>query len=77
MKTMIFLKMDKGKMVYKMLKSSNNTGTNKSIPNFRETIPLQPSTQCTKTAGMARAVLGQISRFFHYRDKKTYCSLHM
>jgi hypothetical protein len=33
---------------------------------------LKPSAQCAKAAGTARAVLGQISRSFHYRDKKTF-----
>jgi hypothetical protein len=30
----------------------------------------KPSAQCAKAAGTARAVLGQISRSFHYRDQK-------
>jgi hypothetical protein len=36
---------------------------------------LKPSAQCAKAAGTARAVLGQISRAFHYRDKKTFVTL--
>jgi hypothetical protein len=37
---------------------------------------LKPSAQCAKAAGTARAVLGQISRSFHYRDKKTFVKLY-
>jgi hypothetical protein len=36
---------------------------------------LKPSSQCAKAAGTARTVLGQISRSFHYRDKKTFVKL--
>jgi hypothetical protein len=38
---------------------------------------LKPSAQCAKAAGTARAVLGQISRSFHYRDKKTFVKLYV
>jgi hypothetical protein len=38
---------------------------------------LKPSAQCAKAAGTARAVLGQISRSFHYRDKKTFVKLYI
>jgi hypothetical protein len=31
---------------------------------------LKPSSHCAKAGGTARTVLGQISRSFHYRDKK-------
>jgi hypothetical protein len=37
---------------------------------------LKPSAQCAKAAGTARAVLGQISRSFHCRDKKTFVKLY-
>jgi hypothetical protein len=36
---------------------------------------LKPSSQCAKAAGTARTVLGQISRSFHYRDRKTFVKL--
>jgi hypothetical protein len=36
---------------------------------------LKPSLQCAKAAGTARTVLGQISRSFHYRDRKTFVKL--
>jgi hypothetical protein len=38
---------------------------------------LKPSAQCAKAAGTARSVLGQISRLFHYRDKKTFVKLYV
>jgi hypothetical protein len=37
---------------------------------------LKPSAQCAKAAATARTVLGQISRSFHYRDKKTFVKLY-
>ena len=33
---------------------------------------LSPSVQCAKVAKTANAVLGQISRAFHYRDKQIF-----
>jgi hypothetical protein len=36
---------------------------------------LKPSSQCSKAAGTAAAVLGQILRAFHYRDRPTFKSL--
>jgi hypothetical protein len=45
---------------------------------------LKPSKQCVKAAATARAVLGQITRAFHFRDRvtfvqlfKTYVRLHL
>jgi hypothetical protein len=38
---------------------------------------LKPAAQCTKAAGTARSVLGQIVRSFHYRDKKTFVKLYI
>jgi hypothetical protein len=37
---------------------------------------LKPSSQCSKAAGTAAAVLGQISRAFHYRDRHTFIGLY-
>jgi Reverse transcriptase (RNA-dependent DNA polymerase)/Endonuclease-reverse transcriptase len=37
---------------------------------------LKPSSQCSKAANTARTVLGQISRAFHYRDKRTFVKLY-
>jgi hypothetical protein len=36
---------------------------------------LKPSRQCAKAAATARAVLGQITRAFHFRDKVTFVKL--
>ena len=36
---------------------------------------LKPSTQCSEAARRANAVLGQICRSLHYRDKKNICVL--
>ena len=37
---------------------------------------LKPSDQCAKAANTANAVLGQISRAFHYRDRWTFVRLY-
>jgi len=37
---------------------------------------LKPSAQCSKAAGRATAVLGQIRRNFHYRDRYTFLRLY-
>ena len=37
---------------------------------------LKPSDHCATVAGRARHILGQISRTFHYRDKKTFLKLY-
>jgi hypothetical protein len=37
---------------------------------------LKPSSQCAKAARTANAVLGQISRAFHYRDRSTFLRLY-
>jgi hypothetical protein len=37
---------------------------------------LKPGAQCSKAAGSAATVLGQISRAFHYRDRYTFVSLY-
>ena len=37
---------------------------------------LKPSEQCAKAASTANAVLGQISRAFHYRDRWTFVRLY-
>jgi hypothetical protein len=37
---------------------------------------LKPSDQCAKAARTANAVLGQISRAFHYRDRWTFVKLY-
>ena len=37
---------------------------------------LKPSTQCREAAQRANAVLTQISRSFHYRDRKTFIKLY-
>jgi len=37
---------------------------------------LKPSAQCAKAARMARAVLGQITRAFHYKDKQVFVKLY-
>jgi hypothetical protein len=37
---------------------------------------LKPSAQCSKAAGRATAVLGQIRRNFHYRDRHTFLKLY-
>jgi ribonucleases P/MRP protein subunit RPP40 len=37
---------------------------------------LRPSKQCTESARRANAVLGQISRAFHYRNKYTFIDLY-
>jgi ribonuclease P/MRP protein subunit RPP40 len=36
---------------------------------------LKPLAQCSKAAGRATAVLGQIRRNFHYRDRHTFLRL--
>ena len=38
---------------------------------------LKPTKQCADAARKANAVLGQISRAFHYRDKHTFLKLYM
>jgi hypothetical protein len=38
---------------------------------------LKPSQHCQESANRARGVLGQISRSFHYRDKKVFLRLYM
>ena len=38
---------------------------------------LKPSSQCAKAARTANAVLGQISRAFHYRDRSTFLRLYV
>ena len=42
----------------------------------RITANLKPSRQCNEAARRAAGVLGQISRSFHYRDKKTFLQLY-
>jgi ribonucleases P/MRP protein subunit RPP40 len=37
---------------------------------------LKPAKQCAKAAATARAVLGQIARAFHFRDKSTFVKLY-
>ena len=37
---------------------------------------LKPTAQCARAAKTARAVLGQISRAFQYRDKRTFVQLY-
>jgi ribonuclease P/MRP protein subunit RPP40 len=37
---------------------------------------LKPGAQCSKAAGTAAGVLGQISNAFHYRDRYTFVSLY-
>lgn len=37
---------------------------------------LKPSDQCVKAARAANVVLGQITRSFHYRDRKTFVKLY-
>jgi hypothetical protein len=37
---------------------------------------LKPSAQCSKAAGRATAVLGQLRRNFHYRDRYTFLRLY-
>jgi len=37
---------------------------------------LKPSAQCSKAAGRAAAVLGQLRRNFHYRDRHTFIKLY-
>ena len=37
---------------------------------------LRPSLQCSEAAQRGNAVLGQISRSFHYRDRKTFIQLY-
>ena len=37
---------------------------------------LKPSAQCSKAARTAKAVLGQISRAFHYRDRHVFMRLY-
>jgi hypothetical protein len=37
---------------------------------------LKPASQCTRAAGTARTVLGQISRAFHYRDRSVFVKLY-
>ena len=38
---------------------------------------LKPSRQCKKAAGIATAVLRQLARNFHYRDKNTHLKTYM
>ena len=38
---------------------------------------LKPKAQCSKAARTAQSVLGQISRAFHYRDRKVFVRLHV
>jgi ribonucleases P/MRP protein subunit RPP40 len=38
---------------------------------------LKPTKQCAKAAATARSVLGQISRSFHYQDRKTFVKLYI
>jgi hypothetical protein len=40
------------------------------------TCQLKPSAQCAKAARAAQAVLGQITRAFHYRNKKVFLNLY-
>ena len=42
----------------------------------RVTADMKPSRQCKEAAQRASGVLGQISRAFHYRDKKTFLQLY-
>ncbi len=37
---------------------------------------LKPGSQCSKAAGTASAVLAQVSRAFHYRDRFTFKNLY-
>ena len=37
---------------------------------------LKPTRQCTEASRKAKVVLGQISRTFHYRDRKTFLKLY-
>ena len=37
---------------------------------------LRPSQQCSKGAQRGNAVLGQISRSFHYRDRRTFIQIY-
>lgn len=37
---------------------------------------LRPTAQCAEASRRANAVLGQISRSFHYRDRKTFVQLY-
>ncbi len=37
---------------------------------------LRPGAQCAKAARKASAVLGQISRAFHFRDRHTFLNLY-
>jgi hypothetical protein len=36
---------------------------------------LKPAAQCAKVAKTAQVVLGQITRAFHYRDRRTFVRL--
>ena len=38
---------------------------------------LKPSRQCKKAAGIVTAVLRQLARNFHYRDKNTFKNLYV
>ena len=38
---------------------------------------LRPSKQCTEASNRANAVLGQLSRSFHYRDRRTFVKLYV
>ena len=38
---------------------------------------LRPSLQCSEAAQRANAVLGQLSRSFHYRDRRTFVKLYI
>jgi hypothetical protein len=42
----------------------------------RKSDNLEPSAQCKKAAQIANAVLGQLHRAFHFRDRHTFVGLY-
>jgi hypothetical protein len=51
------------------------TGEERDI-GVRVSSSLKPAVQCSKAAQMASAVLAQLNRSFHYRDRFTFVGLY-
>jgi hypothetical protein len=63
---------------YEYFMGGTKLGTTEEEKDIGVTVTrnLKPSVQCSRAAGRASAVLGQIRRNFHYRDRHTFIKLY-
>ena len=62
---------------YTMEGSELSVTTSEKDIGVKVTNDLKPANQCREAAARANSVLGQITRAFHYRDRKTFLSLYI